>query len=78
MERVGFLLERRCRKYLLCVSRPSQGVWPLLPLPEGLYRPVDGLLVSAAGGDGRQLTCLLHHSLHRGSFRLADLHHLHL
>lgn len=60
---------------LLCFS---QGLRPLLPLPEGLHRPVDGLLLSLAGRHRRQLAGVLHHSLHRGSFCRTDLHHFHL
>lgn len=56
----------------------TQGVRPLLPLPEGLHRPVDGLLLSLAGRHRRQLAGVLHHSLHWGSFCRTDLHHLHL
>lgn len=61
-----------------CVFRVRQGIRPLLPLPEGLYWPVDGLLLSTSGGHRCQLACLLHHTLHRGSFCCTDLHYLHL
>lgn len=62
----------------VCLCCLSQGIWPLLPLPESLYRPVDSFSLSTTGGHRCQLACLLHHTLHWGSFRCTDLHHLHL
>uniref|UniRef100_A0A8B9JZ27 Solute carrier family 4 member 7 n=1 Tax=Astyanax mexicanus TaxID=7994 RepID=A0A8B9JZ27_ASTMX len=42
----------------------SGGLWDDVPVAALQYRPVDGLPLHSAGGHRRQLTGVLHHSLH--------------
>lgn len=55
-----------------------QGLRPVLPVAEGLHRPVDGAAVFDPGCHGRQLSGVLHHTVHGGGLCCSYLPHLHL
>lgn len=55
-----------------------QGLRPFLSVTKDLHRPVDGPAVFDFGCHRRQLSGVLHHSVHRGGLCRPHLPHLHL